>query len=125
MERVKCASGQKFDKSKMEARRMVTCKFCGTEYSPRPQVKNPKACKKQSCQTLRQRSNEREWRSKNYFRFDGRYYRNWRKSINKRRNEFRNTLIEALSLGLKFREIRDFDIDQISEFFADFCNRLG
>lgn len=104
---------------------MVTCNFCGIEYSPRPQVKKPKACKKKGCQTLRQRCNEREWRVKNHFRFDGKYYRDWRKSANKRRNEFKSTLIEALSLGLNFREICEFDIDQISALFSDFVQTLG
>lgn len=44
---------------------MRTCIFCNTEYLPRAQVKNPKACSNPDCQKKRQGLNEKEWRERN------------------------------------------------------------
>lgn len=44
---------------------MKCCEFCLSEFHPRPQVKNPRACQRLECQKLRQIQNEKEWRSRN------------------------------------------------------------
>lgn len=51
---------------------MCTCEFCSTEFEPRPQVKNPKAC--QDCQKARQRANEKAWRNKHLGIYNGKYH---------------------------------------------------
>lgn len=42
---------------------MCTCEFCNSLFTPRPQVKHPRACK--NCQRLRQYANERAWKGRN------------------------------------------------------------
>ena len=51
---------------------MCTCEFCNTEFTPRPQVKNPRACT--NCQKTRQRANEKSWRNTSLGLYDGKYH---------------------------------------------------
>ena len=59
---------------------MCTCEFCNTEFEPRPQVKNPRACS--NCQNARQRANEKEWRNRHLGLYDGKYHQVKRESRN-------------------------------------------
>ena len=43
---------------------MSVCEFCEALFSPRPQVKNPRACSNDCCQKKRQRLNEKTWRER-------------------------------------------------------------
>jgi hypothetical protein len=104
---------------------MNTCEFCGSDYSPRRQVKNPRACRKRLCQSRRQTANEREWREKNDKRFGAGYFSCWRKRSFRRRLEVRQSLIEALRIGMSFLGRQIFDIGFLSEFITDFVRSLG
>ena len=42
----------------------MDCEFCNREFSPRPQVKYPRACFERSCQAERQKTNEKDWRNR-------------------------------------------------------------
>ena len=42
----------------------MECEFCNREFTPRPQVKHPRACFESSCQDARQRTNEKDWRNR-------------------------------------------------------------
>ena len=53
---------------------MHMCNYCHTPFSPRPQVKNPKACPKGDCQKARQRGNEKHWRERNKVHYPKDYY---------------------------------------------------
>lgn len=101
------------------------CEFCGNEYSPRPQVKNPRACRKRSCQAERQRGNEREWRELNRDRFGAEYFKEWRKRVHKVKTKFAIDLLESLKVGMKFRGHEEFDSALFGSFLGDFLDHLG
>ena len=102
-----------------------TCNFCDTEYSPRPQVKSPRACSKMSCQNQRQRSNEREWRQKNGGKYGSEYFRKWRKQSHQRKNRLAVELLESLKVGMTLRGRQEFDFGIFREFIGDFLGSLG
>lgn len=80
-----------------------TCNYCHVIYSPRPQVKNPRACKDTMCQKGRQADNEREWRGKNQGIYDKKYHEVKRTLRLKEVASTVSTLIESLTIGLRFR----------------------
>jgi hypothetical protein len=104
---------------------LYSCEFCHDRYFARPQVKNPRACGKPSCQAARQRANEREWREKNISRYSADYFRKWRKNAHKRRRWLIERISEALKVGLTFGNEHDLDLGFIVAVFHDFLNRLG
>ena len=53
---------------------MHICEFCNNQYTPRKQVKNPRACNKDECQKARQRDNENAWKKRHFDQYDKEYY---------------------------------------------------
>ena len=53
---------------------MSVCEFCQSRFVPRPQVKRPRACSKDTCQVSRQRMNEREWHAQHRALYDKSYF---------------------------------------------------
>lgn len=76
---------------------MFTCEFCNSEFSPRPQVKKPRAC--QSCQRLRQRANEKAWREENLGYYDGKYHSSQRKARKAAIEEKIIALLKCIEVG--------------------------
>jgi len=104
---------------------MCTCEFCNSEFSPRPQVKKPRACP--NCQRLRQRANEKAWREKNLGCYDGKYHsakRDGRKAAiqEKVTDLLRCIEVGGTLLGVPFtKEIRD----SFQGIFLKFMFTLG
>ncbi len=75
-EYLKCLVSKTFGGAfSMLTQRVHQCEYCGARFNPRPQVKNPRACKKSGCQKKRQRSNELACRSRSYGVRDSEYHR--------------------------------------------------
>ncbi len=102
-----------------------TCKFCGSQYCPRAQVKNPRACSNPACQAARQRANELEWHEKNRDRYGKEYYRRWRKNTHKRRLELQKKLSDAIKIGLTFNEGQSFDCQPWNDLVFGFFDSLS
>jgi hypothetical protein len=76
---------------------MHDCEFCLTEYVPRSQVKNPRACP--ACQKERQKENEKSWKQKNLGLYDGRYHRLQREGRKRQILTQINQLVQCIELG--------------------------
>ena len=104
---------------------MCTCEFCNTEFTPRPQVKKPRACS--NCQKLRQKANEKSWRTKHLGIYDRKYHRIKREV---RQSEIRTKAKDVIRcikvggtlLGVNLSE----EIQQsMNELFLKFLSDLG
>lgn len=102
-----------------------TCEFCGSQYCPRAQVKNPRACSKPECQAARQRANELEWHRKNPDRYGKEYYKRWRKNAHKRRLDLQKSLTKALKVGLSLNGSLDHELQAMTGLVSDFLDSLG
>ena len=102
---------------------MCTCEFCNTEFTPRPQVKNPRACS--NCQKLRQRSNEKSWRTKHLGIYDSKYHKAKRAVRQlairtKVKDVIRCIKVGGTLLGLNLsEEIQQSMIDLFFKFLSD------
>jgi len=105
---------------------MCTCKFCGTSFSPRQQVKNPSACNLPSCQKARQAKNERDWHRRNHSLYlkNAKYHREQRIERHKIVSVLTDKFLAAILAGFTFKNI---SIDQkiFGIFFNDFINHIG
>ncbi|HLE12044.1 MAG: hypothetical protein A2504_05955 [Bdellovibrionales bacterium RIFOXYD12_FULL_39_22] len=81
---------------------MCTCEFCNTEFTPRPQVKNPRACNNNPCQRLRQAANEREWRQLNDHLNSKEYHQIRRNQRIDKIKKINAVVIKSLSIGAEF-----------------------
>ena len=79
---------------------MVKCGFCHTEFTPRPQVKRPRACS--SCQKRRQRENEKAWKQRNLGLYDGKYHRRQRDDRTKEFKARIEQLVRCIEVGSSF-----------------------
>jgi len=96
-----------------------TCSYCHDIYTPRVQVKNPKACNKSECQKHRQRDNERDWHQKNKNLYDQKYHQIKRKIRKENFDTIINLVIDALLIGLRFKgkNIKD-NLQKLTLFFS-------
>ena len=78
---------------------MTFCEFCSRSFSPRPQVKSPRACEASACQASRQRSNERDWHSRQADLQGGDYHRHKRASRARRIRAIAERLFACLEKG--------------------------
>jgi hypothetical protein len=76
---------------------MCTCEFCNTSFQPRPQVKSPRACG--SCQGIRQRNNEYDWRKRNPKYSNAEYHELMRGLREKRIKAIAETLSQCVRVG--------------------------
>jgi hypothetical protein len=86
----------------MMTQQVHQCEFCGDRFQARPQVKNPRACSKSSCQQKRQRSNELEWRQRNPSEFDSLYHKVCKDAREKQIREIAKDLKRCLETGARF-----------------------
>ena len=78
---------------------MKNCEFCSRAFSPRPQVKNPRACNAPVCQAARQRSNEKDWHSRQAEVYDADYHRLKRVGRGRRIQALAERLLACLRTG--------------------------
>lgn len=78
---------------------MHECEFCFSQFTPRPQVKNARACGKRGCQQARQKSNEKAWHAKNPGLYDGKYHQVQRISRIRRIREVAHKFSNCLKTG--------------------------
>lgn len=81
--------------------RVHQCEFCRASFSPRPQVKRPRACPQPNCQDARQKANEQAWRQRNPGVFDGKYHDLMRKLRTSRIEVIAREVSLALDLGAR------------------------
>ena len=100
------------------------CEFCKEEFSPRPQVKNPRACNKKSCQIKRQKINEKEWRERNQGLYNKKYHNIMKqKRINKLK-EYSDKLLKLIKIGQTYLDMK-LKIENISNYIFHFFLKLG
>ncbi len=85
----------------MQMQRVHRCEFCRGSFSPRPQVKRPRACARPDCQDARQKANGRAWRQRNPGLFDGKYHELMRKLRTSRIEAIAHEISRALDLGAR------------------------
>jgi len=103
---------------------MSICEFCNTEYQPRPQVKNPRACNKDACQCRRQASNEREWRKSNDHLNSKQYHQIRRKQRLEKIRKLNSIIIKSFSVGIDYLGL-PIKIDMFTAFFEYLFSSLG
>ena len=103
---------------------MCTCEYCGNDFIPRPQVKNPKACKNYQCQQKRQRQNEKDWKNRHIDLYDAHYYSDRREARLKWLRRKAEKVLEAIKTGFRFMGI-EFNEKEIASKVALFFLNLG
>ena len=101
---------------------MRNCEFCHTEYTPRPQVKKPRACA--DCQKPRQRDNEYRWRKANPRYSLPLYYEQWRKDRDKRLKTAVDALSKCIRIG-KDMVGMNLEMDELGAALTEFLYTLG
>lgn len=101
---------------------MHRCEFCPALFSPRPQVKRPRACP--GCQQKRQRENEKSWHSRHKTGFDRRYHALQRELRRSRLRRWAVTLGEWLKVGTTFAGAK-IDVAAWTGVLFDFLSALG
>jgi|JI9StandDraft_2_1071091.scaffolds.fasta_scaffold356439_2 hypothetical protein len=103
---------------------MCTCKYCDKPYDPRPQVKNPQACKSSRCQTKRQRDNEKDWRKRNLKFYDRHYYASLKATRIRYLKQKAQELFKPFTTGLIF-EGMSLDHSMLTQLWDLFFLKLG
>ncbi len=104
---------------------MKICQFCGAQYTPRPQVKNPRACSNPSCQRARQKANENDWHSRNQGLYDANYHNVKRKVRIAWIRDFLRDLMGSLARGLLLNGQKVEEWASFVELFEGFFLGLG
>ena len=114
--------------------RVHQCEFCCASFSPRPQVKNPRACGRAECQGKRQRSNELAWRQRNNVVNDPEYHLLCKRARLERLGHVSERMSRCLSTGatflnekiplelmrdLLFQFLRELGIRRVNKFWPD------
>lgn len=100
------------------------CEFCHTEYQPRPQVINPRACGQAICQRDRQRANERAWRVDNRHLSSKEYHRVRREQRGRRVHTVAAAILKCIEVGSMFLG-QPVDCGAFSKFLIAFLSELG
>ena len=101
---------------------MCTCEFCHSEFRPRPQVKNPRACP--GCQKTRQRSNENDWRKRNPKYSDPVYHKLQRELRKKRLIAVAKSLSECIRVGKVMLGL-SLGMGELGLVLTEFLQQLG
>jgi hypothetical protein len=105
---------------------MCICEFCHTEYTPRPQVKKPRACAK--CQPLRQDANEKAWKDKNVGLYNGEYHRVRRSGRTRKLRSKVEGWLRCMEVGGTLLGVSAFQTEtraELASAFLKFLSRLG
>ena len=103
---------------------MHKCEFYHIEFSPRPQVKNPRACKLDQCQVKRQRSNEKAWKDKHSQEYDKEYHETQRDKRSRAIEMVLDTILKCLDIGSKLTG-KSIQINDFKAYFTTFLFKLG
>jgi hypothetical protein len=101
---------------------MHQCEFCPNLFSPRPQVKRPRACS--NCQFLRQQENEKTWHSKNKEKHDALYHRVQKGLRVETLSEISKKVCEWLRIGMEFKG-GSVDVKELGKLLLRFFLDLG
>jgi hypothetical protein len=104
--------------------RLCLCEFCHIEFQPRPQVKNPRACSKVSCQQRRQRMNEKSWREQHTHLSGKDYHRIRRGQRSRKLQAVADSILKCVEVGARFLN-QPLDRDLFLKFFNSFISELG
>lgn len=103
---------------------MCTCEFCHTEFVPRPQVKNARACNNDRCQKLRQAANEREWREVHTQLDSKEYHRIRRKQRIEKLKKVNSAFKKSFKIGVDFLGL-PINIDAFLAIFESLLSPIG
>ena len=103
---------------------MHYCEFCHIQFTPRNQVKNPRACVTEKCQTLRQRDNEKTWKQKHLDQYDKEYHEIQRDKRTREIEDILKSLLECLRAGARFLD-KKIEFQNFTAIFSDFIFKLG
>ena len=108
---------------------MHECKYCFTIYEPRPQVKNPQACKKEECQRARQRDNEKAWRERNKAHYEKDYFEQQRAERDGLIQAMVANVVRCIEVGRDFlsetSKLEGFNLDKFKDALEYFFSALG
>ncbi|MDD4973678.1 MAG: hypothetical protein PHY93_04975 [Bacteriovorax sp.] len=88
--------------------------FCHIQFTPRNQVKNPRACLTEKCQPLRQRDNEKTWKQKHLDQYDKEYHEIQRDKRTIEIEDILKSLLECLRAGARFLD-KNIEFKNFSE----------
>jgi hypothetical protein len=100
------------------------CEFCHIQFTPRNQVKNPRACLAEKCQTLRQRDNEKTWKQKHLAQYDKEYHEIQRDKRSREVEAILKSVLDCLRTGISFFNL-NVKIGQFEANFTPFFLGLG
>lgn len=100
------------------------CEFCKEEFTPRAQVKNPRACCKKSCQRKRQKINEKEWRDRNKGLYDKKYHNVMKQKRIEKLREYSKKLIKLIEIGQSYFD-EALRIENFKDYIFKFFIKLG
>jgi hypothetical protein len=100
------------------------CEFCKEEFTPRAQVKNPRACNKQSCQRKRQKINEKEWRERNRELYDKKYHNIMKQKRMELLLKYSKKLLNLIEIGRTFLG-EALEIEIFKDYIFKFFIQLG
>lgn len=101
---------------------MCICEFCHTEYTPRPQVKKPRACP--GCQKQRQRDNEYCWRKLNPRYASAQYHELQRGIRDRKLKAAADALSECIRIGKEMVGI-NLEMKELGVALMEFLHTLG
>lgn len=104
--------------------RVCRCEFCNTEYEPRAQVKNPRACPKDSCQQSRQKANEKSWHDLHVHLSNKEYHRVRRQQRRRHIQAIAESILKSIKVGTQFLN-QVVDHNALSAVFINFISNLG
>lgn len=103
---------------------MHKCEFCHSKFTPRPQVKNARACGKKVCQKARQKANEEAWHSRNPGIYDAKYHQVKRRDRLRRMSEIVTRFSKCLETGATLLG-EEFELKAIAILLTRFFLKLG
>ena len=103
---------------------MHCCEFCHIQFTPRNQVKNPRACVTEKCQMLRQRDNEKTWKQKHLDQYDKEYHEIQRDKRDKEIEDILNSILKCIEVGIKFLG-QKIEFENFKVYFTTFIFQLG
>jgi hypothetical protein len=103
---------------------MHCCEFCHIQFTPRNQVKNPRACVTEKCQKLRQRDNEKTWKQKHLDQYDKEYHEIQRDKRDKEIEDILNSILKCIEVGINFLG-QKIEFQNFKVYFTTFIFKLG
>jgi hypothetical protein len=103
---------------------MCKCEFCNSYFTPRAQVKKPRACQKKECQLKRQRANEKAWKEQQGDRFDAKYHNKKKQKRLSNLRDMAGNVIKCIETGLTFLG-KSLNIEKMRGYITELFYTLG